>query len=56
MNQECDLPSFATLERLEDVPGGGGGEPALRSHVPKLKRLLRSGTTLLTIDASTGPE
>ena len=54
MIKEADVPPFATLERLEDDPGGCGGEPPLRSHVPELRRLLRSGATLVTIDASTG--
>ena len=54
MIKESDVPSFASLEGLEDVPGDSGGEPALRSRVPELRKLLQSGTTLLTIDALTG--
>ena len=54
MIKDSDVPSFASLERLDDVPGDSGGEPALRSHVPELRNLLQSGTTMLTIDALTG--
>ena len=54
MIRETDVPSFAALERREDIPGGNGGEPALRSHVPAMRSLLWNRVSLIAVDAVTG--
>jgi hypothetical protein len=51
---ENDVPSSATLQRLQVIPGGNGGEPALSKHMPELRGRRLNGATLITIDAATG--
>jgi HrpA-like RNA helicase len=51
---ESDVPSSATLQRLDGIPGGNGGEPALVHRVPELRALLQDWSRLVVIDAATG--
>ena len=49
-----DVPPHAIRQRLQDLPGGNGGKPALTKHMHTLRSHLKHGETLIIIDSATG--